>query len=67
MLGRILCLLGLHQKVLAKAPVGPEAGDIYACRCARPTCKWSAATDLRPERPPGAAVGGAVAGGKLRF
>lgn len=63
MLGRILCLLGLHRKVLAKAQVGPGSGEIYSCRCARPTCKWSAsAADLRTDR---AAVG-AVTGGKLR-
>lgn len=47
MIGRILCLLGLHVKVLVRSHTSLTASDVYCCRCARPTCKWSAsATNL---------------------
>ena len=66
MLGRILCLLGLHDKVLARAEGGPTASDVYYCRCARPTCKWSRPDADLPRNRPQAAVP-AIVRGKVRI
>ena len=53
MFGRILCLLGLHRKALGRIAGGRLASDVYFCRCARPSCKWSRPyIEPRNETPP---------------